>query len=112
LREDAMQKESESKITWLNQISLGNALTSLGGLITIGLIYGTTMTLVNAIENKIDSNEKSDKEVVNFIVTLKERTVEISSEQKSFRRDVDRISEQLNRIENILRRSPNPPTTP
>ncbi len=103
---------NDGKIAWINQISLGNALTILGGLITIGLIYGTTMTRVNAIETKIDANEKSDKEVGSFIVTLKERTVEISSEQKAFRRDIDRIGEQLNRIENILRRSPNTPTNP
>jgi hypothetical protein len=99
-----MLTEKSEKVTWLNQISLGNALTMLAGIVAIGMIYGTTLTRVQAVETKIDLNEAGDRKSVDSISSIKERASEISAEQKSFRRDVDRISEQLARIESLLRR--------
>lgn len=103
-----MLTEKSEKVTWLNQISLGNALTMLGGIIAIGMIYGTTLTRVQAVETKIDLNEAADRKSADSISSIKERASEISAEQKSFRRDIDRISEQLTRIENLLRRPVSP----
>ena len=105
-----MTIEKSEKVAWLNQISLGNALTILGGIIAVGIIYGTTLTRVQAVETKIELNEIADRKSADSINIMKERASEISTEQKSFRRDIDRISEQLTRIEILLRRpvSPSP----
>jgi len=105
-----MITEKSEKVAWLNQISLGNALTILGGIIAVGIIYGTTLTRVQAVETKIELNEIADRKSADSINIMKERASEISTEQKSFRRDIDRISEQLTRIEILLRRpvSPSP----
>jgi hypothetical protein len=105
-----MSTEKLEKVAWLNQISLGNVLTILGGIIAVGMIYGTTLTRVQAVETKIELNEIADRKSIDSIGIMKERASEISTEQKSFRRDIDRISEQLTRIEILLRRpvSPSP----
>ncbi|CAB4197351.1 hypothetical protein UFOVP1323_22 [uncultured Caudovirales phage] len=99
-----MLTEKSDKVTWLNQISLGNVITILGGIVAVGMIYGTTLTRVQAIETKIDINDQNDRKSLETLGAAKEKISEIQSEQKSFRRDIDRIGEQLTRIENLLRR--------
>jgi len=99
-----MTNERIDKVAWLNQISLGNVLTIFGGIVAVGIIYGTTLTRVQSVEAKIDINEQADRKSLETVSSAKEKISEIQAEQKSFRRDIDRIGEQLTRIESLLRR--------
>ena len=95
-----------SKIKWINQFTFGNAVTLIGGLAMAGMIYGTSITRLGAVEIRIEENDRRDRISDASANDVKIKIGEIAAEQKSFRRDVDRMGEQLTRIENLLRAQP------
>ena len=95
-----------SKIKWINQFTFGNAVTLIGGLAVAGMIYGTSITRLGAVEIRVEENDRRDRISDASVNDVKIKIGEIAAEQKSFRRDVDRMSEQLTRIENLLRAQP------
>lgn len=95
-----------SKIKWINQFTFGNAVTLIGGLAVAGMIYGTSITRLGAVEIRVEENDRRDRISDASANDVKIKIGEIAAEQKSFRRDVDRMSEQLTRIENLLRAQP------
>ena len=95
-----------SKIKWINQFTFGNAVTLIGGLAVAGMIYGTSITRLGAVEIRVEENDRRDRISDASVNDVKIKIGEIATEQKSFRRDVDRMSEQLTRIENLLRAQP------
>lgn len=95
-----------SKVKWINQFTFGNAVTLLGGLAVAGVIWGTTITRLGAVETKVEENDRRDRVAETAVNDLKVKIGEIASEQKGLRRDADRIGEQLTRIEHLLRSYP------
>ena len=95
-----------SKIKWINQFTFGNAVTLIGGLAVAGMIYGTSITRLGAVEIRVEENDRRDRISDASANDVKIKIGEIAAEQKSFRRDVDRMGEQLTRIENLLRAQP------
>lgn len=96
----------ESKVKWVNQFTFGNMVTIIGGLAVAGMIWGTTITRLGAVEVKIEDNDRRDRVAESAVNDMKVKIGEIASEQKGLRRDADRIGEQLTRIENLLRSNP------
>lgn len=93
----------DTKVKWINQFTFGNAVTILGGLAVAGMIWGTTVTRLGAVEVKVEDNDRRDRAAESAVNDMKVKIGEIASEQKGLRRDADRIGEQLTRIENLLR---------
>lgn len=95
-----------SKIKWINQFTFGNLVTIIGGLCVAGVIWGTTITRLGAVETKVEENDRRDRVADTGVTDLKVKIGEIATEQKGLRRDVDRFGDQLTRIENLLRAVP------
>ena len=93
----------DTKVKWINQFTFGNAVTILGGLAVAGMIWGTTVTRLGAVEVKVEDNDRRDRAAESAVNDMKVKIGEIASEQKGLRRDADRIGEQLTRIENLRR---------
>lgn len=95
-----------NKLKWINQFTFGNAVTLIGGLAVAGMIWGTTITRLGAVETRVEENDRRDRASETSANDVKVKIGEIATEQKGVRRDVDRISEQLTRIEHLLRSYP------
>ena len=96
----------DAKVKLVSQFSFGNLITILAGLGVAGMIWGTTITRLAAVETRVEENDRRDRAADAAVNDLKVKIGEIASEQKGLRRDADRIGEQLTRIEHLLRSYP------
>lgn len=102
-----------------NKISLGNLFTVASGIVAVGVIIGAVQADVRALAQRIDSEDKRieagerrDDKTTEVLDALRGVVIELKSDQKGIKADIERQNRQLDRIEQLLQVSPrqtNPP---
>lgn len=95
-----------------NKISFGNIFTLISGVAAIGIIIGVVQTDVRALAQRLDVTDKKieigdrrDEKTAETLDSVKGTIIELRSDQKVIKNDVERQGKQLDRIEQLLRDS-------
>jgi septal ring factor EnvC (AmiA/AmiB activator) len=99
-----------------NKISFGNIFTLVSGVVAVGVIVGAVQSDVKALaqrldatDKKIETGDKRDDRTAETLDTLKGAVIELRSDQKSIKNDIERQNRQLDRIEQLLQGGRSPP---
>lgn len=102
-----------------NKISFGNLFTVASGIVAVGVIIGAVQADVRALAQRIDASDKRleagerrDDKTVEVLDSLKGAVIELKSDQKGIKADIERQNRQLDRIEQLLQSNPRPSTPP
>lgn len=85
-----------------NKVSLGNIITILTGCIAL---FGTVVTVqgdIKALAQRVSDGEARSNKTADTLDSVKGAVIELRTEQKGIRSDIDRQGRQLDRIESIL----------
>lgn len=95
-----------------NRISTGHMI-SLGMILVAGAIaWGTSQADLKALAQRVDAGEKRDEKTSETLDSVKGNIIELKSDNKAIKSDLDRQGRQLDRIENLLRALPQAPPQP
>lgn len=91
-----------------NWISTGNLLT-MGAILVAGAVaWGTSQSDLRALAQRVDKGEVRDDKTAEALEVIKGSMIRIETEQKAVRAEAERVSRQLDRVEQLLRNGSRP----
>jgi predicted nucleic acid-binding Zn-ribbon protein len=84
-------------------MTLANVITIsvlLGGVI---LTAGSLQSDIRALAQRVEKGETRDDKTADALVKIEGSVIRIETEQKAVRADAERLSRQLDRLENLIR---------
>ena len=93
-----------------NRVSTGNLLTLIALLIAGAVAWGTSQGDIKALAQRVDAGEKRDDKTAETLGDVKGAIIELKSDNKAIKSDIERQGRQLDRIEQLIRNAPSPPT--
>ncbi len=86
-----------------NRVSTGNLLTLIALLIAGAVAWGTSQGDIKALAQRVGDGEKRDDKAADTLDTVKGSVIELKSDNKAIRADIERQGRQLDRIEQLIR---------
>lgn len=97
-----------------NRVSTGNLITLIALLIAGAVAWGTSQGDIKALAQRVDAGEKRDDKTAETLGDVKGAIIELKSDNKAIKSDLERQGRQMDRIELLIRelRSTPPPPQP
>lgn len=94
-----------------NRVSVGNFLTIGTGIVALAAAWGALQSDIRVLAQRIDKGEARDDDTARTLIDLKGAVIELRTDGRATRADIERQGRQLDRIEQLLQqqhRSPQP----
>lgn len=95
-----------------NEASTGQLLSVAVVIIAGAIAWGTLQATVSALTERVGAGEKRDDKTVDALGDMKGAIIELKSDNKSVKTDIERQGQQINEILRILRAQPTSPPIP
>lgn len=96
-----------------NRVSTGNLITLIALLLAGATAWGTSQGDIKALAQRVDAGEKRDEKTTETLGEVKGAIIELKSDNKAIKSDIERQGRQMDRIEQLIRERIQPqPTTP
>lgn len=105
------------KPAWVDTISLGNVITIGTGIVALAVAWGALQADIKVLAQRVDKGESRDDETSRSLSDLKGAVIELRTDARATRADIERQGRQLDRIEQLLQSrvqtpAPMPPPQP
>lgn len=91
-----------------NRITFGNIITILLGVVALAVAWGTLQADIRALAQRVDKGETRDDKAAETLDAMKSALIELRSDSKATKAEVERMGRQLDRIESATRTHPAP----
>jgi septal ring factor EnvC (AmiA/AmiB activator) len=95
-----------------NRVSLGNIITILTGCVALIAAGATIQADIRALAQRVEKGELRDEKTTDVLDKIKESMTRIETEQKAVRTEAERVSRQLDRLEQLIRSNSQPAPPP
>jgi hypothetical protein len=86
-----------------NRVTLGNVITIVTLIVAGAAAWGTSQSDIRALAQRVDKGESRDDETARTLGEVRGSIIELRSDQRAIRNEVERQGRQLDRIEQLLR---------
>lgn len=81
-----------------NRLSMGNLVTIVTGIVALAVAWGTLQADIRALAQRVDKGETRDDKTAETLDAMKSALIELRSDSKATKAEVERMGRQLDRI--------------
>lgn len=98
-----MADSQNGKPRWEGRFTLGNLVTILTGAAMLAAAWGALQSDIKALAQRVSDGERRDEKANDTLTNLNGSVIELRTDARAMRAELERQGRQLDRIEGLLR---------